>query len=270
MKKTADTENKSLKTFYLYLVSVILLVLIALLVKGFFIIKDSQFDSSHDFTIAITQQKNVKEIVAFHPQVPSVAVLVMQDKNDSYKDLAKQYGITTDGYIQVGNNNDVQADMTPFMWLSIIHTEDWLSNLTAFDKIRLMLLAKGVTTNNKIVENISLQNPQPQDATTITNALTDQEIADENISVQVINATDITGFGQRLGRVLTNMGANVVDVSTAQNTQKKTTIEYFGDQSYTVNRLEKLLGVTATKITTQPIANIVITLGTDKNDTSTF
>jgi hypothetical protein len=133
-----------------------------------------------------------------------------------------------------------------------------------------LFLSKSTMTNNKTASTISLQNPGPEDATTITNSLTDQEIADENISMEVINATNITGFGQRLSRVLTNMGANIVDVSTAQNTQKRTTIEYFGDKSYTVSRLEKLLGVTATEITTQPIANIVITIGTDKSHTTEF
>lgn len=270
MKKTAPTESKSLKTFYLYVVFVIVLILVALLVKGFFIIRDSRFDSSHDFTLAVIQQQNVKEIVAFHPQVPSISVLVMQDTNDSYKNLAKEYGITTDGYVQSGSDSNLNSEMTSFMWQSVLHTESWPSNLTIFDKIRLMLLSKGITTNNKIVEKISLHNQTPQETTTITTALTDQEIADENISVQIINATDITGFGQRFSRVLTNMGANIVDVSTSQDTQKRTTIEYFGDPSYTVKRLEKLLGVTATKITTQPIANIVVILGEDKRITTEF
>lgn len=270
MKKTAPTESKSLKTFFLYLVFVFVVIIIALLIKGLFVIRDSRFDSSHDFTLAVIEQQNVKEIIAFHPQVPSVSILVMQDTNDAYKSLAKEYGITTDGFVQIGNDSDLRTDMTSFMWLSILHTESWPSNLTVFDKMRLMLLAKGITTNNKITEKLSLKNQSSQDATTITSALTDQEIADENISVQIINATGITGFGQRLSGVLTNMGANIVDVSTAQDDQKKTTIEYFGDSSYTVKRLEKLLGITATQITRQPIANIVITLGQDKGNTTEF
>jgi LytR cell envelope-related transcriptional attenuator len=270
MKNAAQDESKSLKTFFLYVFVVILIILVALVVKAVLIFEQSKFDGSHDFTLAVTEQNKVKEIIAFHPQVPGISTLVIEDTNIPYVALAKSYGITPNGYIQVQNNSDVGEDSTAFMWSTVIHSENWQSNLTVFDKIRLMLLSKSVTTNNKTTEEISLVNQTPQTDTVITSTLTDQEIADENISVQVINATNITGFGQRLGKVLTNLGANVIDVSTAQDMQKKTTIQYFGNDSYTVDRLEKLLGVTATKITTQPIANIVVTLGTDKSNTTEF
>lgn len=270
MKKAAQTENKSLKTFYLYLFAVILIIIISLLIKGVFIIQQSKFDGSHDFILAVTEQNDVKEIIAFHPQISAISALIIQDNNISYGTLAKDYGIPTDGYIGVKGNSDIGSDVTAFIWSSILYTASWQSNLTAYDKIRLLLFSKSVTTNSKTTEMISLLNPAPDIGTTITNALTDQEIADENISIQIINATNVTGFAQRLGRVLTNMGADVVDVSTAQNTQEKSTIQYFGSQSYTVGRLEKLLGLTAEKITTQPIANIVITLGTDKSNTTKF
>ena len=270
MKKTAPTENKSLKTFYLYLFAVILLIAAALFIKGIIIVKDSKFDASHDFALAVTENNDVKEIIAFHPQVPSITVLSIKDNKIPYFVLAKDYGIATDGYIQIANSSDINTDATAFMWSSFLHTDSWQTNLTILDKIRLLLFSKNVTTNNKTVEKISLANQNSTIQTTITNALTDQDIADENISVQIINATDITGFGQRLANVLTTMGANVVEVSTSQNIQKQTTIQYYGDESYTLDRLENLVGVTGTKIETQQIANIIITLGTDKKDIKTF
>lgn len=270
MKKTAQEESKSLKTFYLYLLAVIAIILIALLVKAFFIIQGSRFDGSHDFIIAVTEHNKIKDIIAFHPQIASTTDLVIEDTNIYYANLAKNYGITPDGYIQVQNNSEVDEDLTAFMWSSIVHTTDWKSNLTVFDKLRLLLFAKSVATNNKTVDDISLINQSQQTETTVTNSLTDQEIADENISIQVINATNITGFGQRLGKVLSNLGANVVAVSTAQNTQGKSSIQYYGDKTYTVTRIEKLLGITATQITREPIANIVITLGSDKSNTNQF
>lgn len=270
MKNTAQTESKSLKTFYLYIVLVILVIIVSLLIKGIFVIRQSRFDSGHDFTLAVTEQNKAKEIIAFHPQVPAVSTLTIEDNNVAYTSLAKEYGISPDGYIEVKNNADLNTEITSFMWSSIIQSENWQSNLTIFDKMRLLLLAKGVTTNDKTVQMISLINQAPQTDTTIINALTDQDIADENSSIQIVNATQITGFGQRLGRVLTNLGANVVDVSTSQDPQKKSTIQYFGNKTYTVGRLERLLGITATKITTQSIADIIVTLGNDKSNTIEF
>ncbi len=270
MKKAASTESKSLKTFYLYLFIVVLIVIGALLVKGFFIIQRSRFDPSHNFTLAVTENEKVKEIISFHPQVPAISLLSIQDTNIVYPALAKDYGISTDGFIQITDASDINTDITSFMWASILHAASWQSDLTLFDKIRLFLFSKNVTANNNTVENISLPSQNSDVVTAITNTLTDQEIADENISIQIVNATNITGFGQRLSRVLTNMGANVVEVSTAQNIQRQSTMQYFGNKSYTVERLQKLLGIKANKITTQQIADIIIVLGVKEEKTQEF
>lgn len=269
MKKSEQYSSNSLKTFYLYLGVVFVLICISLLIKGFFIVQQSRFDGTHDFTLALTEQNNVKEVVSFHPQTPSIAVLIIQDAIP-YVSLAQKYGIATDGFIQTNDASTIGPDMTTFMWLSILHTGMWQSNVTVFDKFRLFLLAKGTTTNNKTVEKISLSHQSPDMNTILVSALTDQDIANENISVQIINATDISGFGQRLGRVLTNMGTNVVDVSTAQNTQKTSTIAYFGNESYTLDRLQRMLGLRAIKLTKQSIADIIITIGNDMRSTSAF
>lgn len=268
MKKAAHNESNSLKTFYLYLFIVLVLILISSLIKGFFIFQQSKYNPSHDFTIAVVVQKNVKEVIAFHPQIPSIAILTIQN-TVPYTSLAKSYGISTDAYIQ-SNTNDIPSDVATFMWSSLLHTADWQTNLTAYDKIRLLLFSRDVTVNNKTNNTITLSKESTASDTTVTNALTDQDISDENISIQIINATDITGFGQRLGRVLTNMGANVVDISTAQNTQQKSTIQYFGNETYTVKVLEKLLGIKATKLTRQTIADIIVTLGKDKRNAVQF
>lgn len=175
MKKTAQEESKSLKTFYLYVLLVIAIVVIALLSKAFLIFEQSKFDGSHDFIIAVTDQNRVKEIISFQPQVTSATELVIEDSNISYQSLTKEYGIPPDGYIQVHDNSVIGEDVTAFMWSSVEHTADWQSNLTIFDKIRLLLFAKSVAANNKSVDEISLINQTQQTETTLTNALTDQE-----------------------------------------------------------------------------------------------
>jgi len=270
MKNAAIHESKSLKTFYLYACIVAILICISLTVKVFFIFQQSLFDPSHDFTVAVLKNKNVKEILAFHTQTPTLEVLMIHDNKIPYDSLAKNYGIAANAYIQPDSDAQLGSDVTTFFWSSILHTATWQTNLTLVDKIRLLLLAKNVTPNNKTVDDISLQNPGPEVNTILSSAFIDQDIATENISIQIINATNIAGFGQRLGRVLTTLGANVVDISTAQNTQGKSTIAYYGNSSYTAQSLEKLLRLSATRMNKQTIANIVITLGTDKSNTIEF
>jgi LytR cell envelope-related transcriptional attenuator len=272
MKNAASYTSKSLRTFYLYIVIVIVVILVALVVKGFYVIQQSKFDPAHHFTLAITEKNNVKEIISFHPQIPAVSELVIQNKNIIYNQLAKNYGIITDGYIQVDPTSNSSTDISSLLWYSIIHSANEQCNLTIFDKVRLLLLVKNITTNNKMVEDITLSQSfaTPETNITLINALTDQEIATENVSIQIINATNVSGLGQRLGRVLTNLGANVIDISNAQKYQKKTTITYFGNESYTLDRIQKLLDAPINKTDKQPIADIIVTIGKDKTNTGLF
>src|ERR1700692_3798764 len=122
MKKKIHQENKSLKTVYIYLVIVLFIICISLTVKVFNIYQQSKFDPSHEFVLAIVQHNDVKEIVAFHPETPAISILQIQDQNLPYVTMAKNYGITTDGYIETQDTINAQSDITSFMMSSILHT----------------------------------------------------------------------------------------------------------------------------------------------------
>jgi len=66
------------------------------------------------------------------------------------------------------------------------------------------------------------------------------------------------------------MGANVVEVSTSHVSQPKSKIQYYGERTYTLEHLENFLDFPSTKLTRQPIANIVIILGEDSRNTTKF
>src|SRR5260221_415334 len=132
-KKTAQQESKSLKTFYLYALAVCLFICISLAIKGFFIVQQSKFDPAHDFTVAVTQGQNVKEVIAFHTQTPSMTILTIEDNNIPYAALAKIYGIGTQGYIQEDGRMSEKSDISSFLWSSILHTTQWRSKFTIID-----------------------------------------------------------------------------------------------------------------------------------------
>jgi hypothetical protein len=270
MKKSAHPDNKSLKTVFLYLAIVFVIICISLAIKVFYIFQQSKFDPAHEFALVIVQHNNVKEIIAFHPETSAISLLQIEDQNLPYATLAKDYGIATDGYIEDQEEINANSDITALLWASIMHTTTWQSNLTVLDKLRLIFFAKNVSINNKSIEQVSLIKKTPDLNTVIATALNDQDIASENVTIQIVNATNVSGLGQRLGKVLTNMGANVVDVSSSQKTQQKSTIAYFGNDTYTVDHLQKILGIEASKIIKQTIADIIITIGTDKKNTTEF
>jgi hypothetical protein len=93
---------------------------------------------------------------------------------------------------------------------------------------------------------------------------TDETIVNENKSIQVINGTGVSGFGSKFSRMLTNSGATVISVTTARKEVSKTTITYFGESSYTVEKIEKILKEKAKLLQKKGISDIIITLGKDK------
>lgn len=90
-RKSVEKESKSLKTFYLYAALVFLVIVIALCIKLVFIFYASKFDAVHHFTVAITKEQQVKQIISFSPQIPSLAVLNVKDKGVSYASLGSNY-----------------------------------------------------------------------------------------------------------------------------------------------------------------------------------
>ncbi len=71
-------------------------------------------------------------------------------------------------------------------------------------------------------------------------------------------------MGNWTSRLLTNLGGSVVLISTASKEEETTSIAYSGKKTYTVERLEKILGLNAVKKETGAIANIVVVIGKDR------
>jgi hypothetical protein len=57
----------------------------------------------------------------------------------------------------------------------------------------------------------------------------DSEIANEKLSISVVNATGINGLGKRVSRYVSNMGGRVVDVSSRNENLNKSVIIYKGE-----------------------------------------
>jgi LytR cell envelope-related transcriptional attenuator len=257
-KKSKYKEGKSLKTLLLYTSLVIFAIVVSLCIKLFFIVRASKFDANHHFTVSFVEENKVKQILVCNPDTNSY-VLLSGDTSVTPKTLITKYFILPDATIFLPGTfslgNDPSHNLTQVMW----HFPSVKTDLTAYDLLRLYYAVKGVPPANATIEALTNQaNIAPGNS-----LLTDTAISNENITVQVINATDTPGLGNNVSQILSLMGANIVDVSTASTTQNNSKIQYYGNESYTVTKIAKLLQFPVSKYTTQPIANIVITLGMD-------
>ena len=98
----------------------------------------------------------------------------------------------------------------------------------------------------------------------VSSFFTDQQIALEKKRIQIINGTDITGAGNRLANVISNMGGDVVIVLTSDKEEPVSKIIYSGNKSYTVEKLSSLLNFSNAKTNETFLANVIIILGKDK------
>lgn len=269
-RKSAQKESSSLKTFYFYIICVVLVIVVALLIKLLFVVQASKYDGSHHFTLVITKDQRVKEIFAFSPQVPSLSVLRVRDNNISFTSLGKNHGIAADAQLEVGDAIPLRQEAITTMWEVVRKYASVSTDATIVDFIRLSLLSREILSSNKVVRDITLNENNYENNAFIARALNDPTIFSENVSIQVINASNVSGAGERLGRVLTNMGANVVDVSTSHTPHLRSEIQYFGERSYTNEQIEKYLAFAVSQVSAQPIADIVIILGEDIGNTRKF
>jgi hypothetical protein len=273
MKKKVQhpDDGKSLKTLLLYGAAVMIVILGALALKAVNIMQQSKFTGEH-FTLALAQNENVKEIIVFNPDDSSLSVLNVHDAMVPLSKLPRVFGVSPDGQISVKDSDadKIKDDISDALFQLGIRYSAIKTNLTIFDIGRLSLFAKNLPPNKITIKDISTADltDNPDLERTLISFFSDDVLATENVSIQIINATGVSGMAQRLESVLVHQGANVVSISGAPQTQRKSEIKYFGEETYTLDKIKKLLGFHVNKLRTETIANIVIVIGeSDKNTT---
>jgi hypothetical protein len=269
-KSISEYDGKSLKTFILYATVVLLFILISLSIKFFFIVKASKFDGKHQLVLSVAEAGKVREVIAFKPAIQSLSVLKIKDSKIEQSKLGKTLGILPDATLQISGDTPFDEDVAKLLSEKFFHYQSIKTDMTLFDIARLIFLEKNIQANNRVVKEIKL----PQDNSSVDKIIgsffVDEILSTENITVQIVNATEVPGIGSRLERILSNIGANVVDVSTSAGREQKSQIKYFGKETYTVQKLQKALGFPLVKIDKEQIANIVVVIGEDSVRDSKF
>lgn len=249
-----------------------------MLLKIFDLVRRSSFDGRHHYTIAVDGTDSSKEeiiLLAFSPDSSS-ATVVKAPRGISLKDMGKSLGIPIDAYLITRKDyvslGDDYKDISSFTNNAAIHYNDEKTTATILDLARLWLFSKGVSPASIKVIDLSDQADDPQLDKTVAPIFSDTTIVNEKLSIQIINATDTSGVGSRLARYITNAGGNVVSVTSLQDASEKETssIEYSGESSYTVKKLEKLLGIKAAHVQNTGLSDIIIQIGKDRATSTIF
>jgi len=263
MSRTKNGNN--LKLAGLFVVIVLGLIVFSGLFKFLLIVGESRFDGSHNFIIGFVGKDKI-QVVSFSPQNRTVSILDVESKYNN--NIAKTLEIPIDGIItfQDPDKNNISSALLK----SALSLGAPLKNITILDAFRLFLFYKTIPQNNIYERQLLSSLNNAQKSTVISLSLTDTSVYQENQAIQIINASDIGGLGSRLAALITNIGGNVVLVSTSDKTAQNSKIVYFGKESYTVKKMSSYLGISPEDSDQRGVADVIIIIGKDKADGLNF
>lgn len=107
------------------------------------------------------------------------------------------------------------------------------------DQIQVLDLAQSTITESRLLADSTrvLGVDTIQMDIFIRNKMADSVIFDEGVSVTVLNATSHPGMAQDASRIITNMGANVVSVSTTETNQESSQVIFKRESEENVDSL---------------------------------
>ena len=257
-----------MKTLRLFLFIVLFVILISFLIKLFFAARESNYGSSHRYTIGVLRPGGtLEEVLSFDPTTKSSVILTIdgQEKNPSPEQIM---GINFDGTITAGTSNP--GDINGLLLDALFHRSHVASSVGAIDLVRLLLLENSIPETSQTTRSLTLPLDSLQVDKISASLFADPAFSQDNASIQIINGTAEAGFGKRLERLLSNIGANVVVVSTSQSETPKTELLYFGNETSSVRRLGQILHLLPHKGGRKTIADIVIILGQSSDNTAEF
>lgn len=279
MREKKDTKkSRSLRTLVIYGAFVFALIFLSFTIRVFYLIEQSKFDGQHRFTIVIGQDlpagrqgSPVIGLISFEPVTSSLSLLIFpKNSNLSFYNLNRKFGVVPDGYIKSRNNLSLRDTIPSMLQSFIFHPNGISTNINFYDLSRLYLYANKVPVGSVKVEDVSISSDDRDFNKDASLLLTDNAISTENVSVQIVNAAGQSGLGSRLERVISNLGGNVVSVKTALVNEPISKIQYYGAETYTLKKLERLLRIKKEALDKEDIAEIVIIIGEDNKDTPLF
>lgn len=235
-----------------------LLIFTALIIRLVLLIHRSTFDWKSQFVVAVKRNSSA-EFVVFNPDDKSIKTLVVSGNIPNNLEIG--LALPVDAIIRPDEDVVSITDITDAL---AFHRNKMHTSLTQIDAINLFIFSHMVDSKKIISETIFLKDIDANDQL-LTKILTDNRIYKEGKSIAVINATDISGLGTTISKLLTHMGGNVVSVTTADKPSISSSIGYTGDPSYTVTRLSQVLHFPLVHLSGIAISDITVTLGTDKS-----
>lgn len=262
-KEIAFSNTKIAIVFFVFLAFIIG---ISLIFKLAILLKNGQFTNSRSFILSIANGKNI-EVVSLSPDLRNIAVFKFDGRVSSV-DAGRHLGIPIDGFIDF-DSLDLDQKINSLLFKAIVNYDKLKTNLTVIDLLGIAMFTRVIPEGS--VDTIAVEDVGKMTLDkTVGNSMRDTSIENDNQTIRIVNATDISGLGNRLARLITNMGGDVLIVATENSPRKKSSISYIDKKTYTVERLRKVLGYEVIKDVGNLMSDITIIIGEDGVDTAPF
>lgn len=296
MSKKQSVQSHNLRLVGIFCAIVFFLIIVSFAVRIFTLFQSSLYDGSHRFTLAIYPQELGLEhksqipvrVVSLDPVTKSMTLVTIKPahllhENKYPMDKVGSYlKVPIDGYIELKDKKnedpalwkttDIQTpkQFAQFIKDVMFHQRSYHSDITFIDFVRMYMFSNSLSSNSLT----QLQIEEKYDDLLLDKKLEDLFIDDtllsEKKSIEIINGTNILGLGNRLARVISTIGGNVVSVKTSVDAVENTQVEYVGEPSYTIEKLGNYLKVTPLQTEKRQIADVIITIGSDNEKPNGF
>lgn len=257
MRTKKKEKSKSLNLGFYFGLFVFLIIVISLFFKTFDVIKKSKFDGKNRFTVAVINKKST-DLISTSPVDGTLSALHID--GISSPDSLKKLSLPIDAYAKT--DSSFSSKLNYYFAKILFNKRSFHTSLTIIDLVRLSIYSSGVDNQKIRQEGVSINNQKELMAFSST-LFVDPAISEEKVSIQITNATDVVGLGNRLTKYIANMGGNVVLVNSSKDAQSKSRILY-QKESYTVKKISEMLGIEREEKKMNSISDIIIIIGKDK------
>ncbi|MBU2632127.1 LytR C-terminal domain-containing protein [Patescibacteria group bacterium] len=254
--KNKNETKKNFNLAKIFIVFLVFLLIASISIKIFFVYANSRFDGVNRFTVKILAPTKAY-LLTVSPTTESAMILEI--------DISRK-----DDFPLVGIDRTMKCicDLTKenlTYELGKMFLENGLksSELTIFDISRLFLFSRSISAPDILEKKITQKTEALIKKEIESSGFIDSAIAREGLSIEVLNASEISGIGNKYANIISNAGGSVVMVQNAERNQKDSTIYYYEKEGYTVKKLAKLFNFKIKKMNNKNLADIKVILGKD-------
>ncbi len=268
-KKTNQKKSSesSLRILFLFCVIVVMAISLSLGYRLFTLMRDSKYDTNHNFIVAFTYHNDI-DYVQINSSQKEFSHLEVRG-GSSLQEAKKEVGILSDTDISLAKPfslDSLSSYFTDAAW----RKNSTSSSLNIFDLYRLSLTTKHISPQSITSQRIHIPFDSSLSSTMLEQLFLDPTIDQENKTVAIVNGAGVAGLGTRLERALATMGVNVISVKNADKVESMSSISYSGEKSYTLDRLHSLLSFPLTETPSAALSDIIILIGKDISQTTKF